>query len=356
MSNHNETIPFDLVAFLKKSSKKKINFPFDGKINYYESYNKIKEYLDINVHPILVTVASKKDGGFLTDHGTDHINKVIDRVSSLINNSIIKLTPYECYLLLIAIQLHDTGHLIDGRSKHEESVARIIEMLGKLIGEATPEKTIIYRICAAHGGDDENGEKADKLGSNDLFQNDFILGFAIRPKLLAALLRFGDELAEDSTRANRFLLNEGKIIEGSQIFHAYSDSLHTVNIDIIGKQVNLIFNLKKEYVINKLRKLKSEEFLLDEIFKRIYKTYVECIYCMRFLPSGNKIETIYARIDFLDDEALQPYFESISVKLSEKGYPKLHAKNIYEICKDDLKYKGNGFITGELVNKIVSKG
>ena len=342
---------FDLVSFLKEAPKE--SFPYNGKIDYFDRYKTVKEHLDLNIHPIIVTVAAKIDGGYLTDHGTDHVNMVIDRVSKLIDQSYIKLTPYEVYLLLISIQLHDTGHLINGRSKHEELSSEVIKKLGLLIGDEAPEKTTIYRICDAHGGEDEKGEKKDKIGS--LSPDDTILNKSIRPQLLSALLRFGDELAEDSTRACRYLLEEEKILDGSEIYHAYASALHSVNIDVKGKQVNLIYNLKKKYTKNRLKKKAGTQYLLDEIFLRIYKIYIECLYCMRFLPSENKIDTLFARIDFIDDDTFQPYFDSISVKLTEKGYPKLHAKNIYQICPDDLTYKNNGFITGALVKQLLKK-
>lgn len=340
---------FDLVNFLKDA--KKVDFPYNGKIDYNNRYQNIKEYLDIHIHPIIVSVAAKIDGGYLTDHGTDHINMVIDRVSKLIDQSHMKLTPYEAYLLLVSIQLHDTGHLINGRSKHEELSKEVIKNLGLLIGDETPEKTTIFRICDAHGGEDEKGQKKDKIGS--LLPEDIILNKKIRPQLLSALLRFGDELAEDSTRANRYLLSENKILEGSEIFHAYASALHSVNVDIKGKQVNLLYNIKKDYSINQLQKKDSTKFLLDEIFLRIYKMYIESLYCMRYFPSENKINTLFVKIDFIDDDTFQSYFDTISIKLKENGYPKLHACNIYEICPEDLKYRDNGSITGELVKRII---
>ena len=342
-------VKFDLVKFLEVAPKK--DFPYNGKIDYYDRYKKIKEYLDLHIHPIIVIIAAKKDGGFLTDHGTDHINMVIDRASKLINQSHIQLTHYEAYLLLVSIQLHDTGHIIQGRTKHEKLSAKVITHLGLLMGEESLEKTTIFKICDAHGGENDKGEKIDKLGI--LPKGDTILNFDIRPQLLAAILRFGDELAEDSTRCSRYLLDGGEILEGSEIYHAYSASLHSVNLDIEGEQINLFYNIKKDYAVNKLKKKESEEFLLDEIFARIYKLYVECIYCMRFFPSKNKINIVFAKIDFIDDDTFLPYFETQAVKLTENGYPKLHAACIYDICPDDLKYKDNGPITGELVKKIV---
>lgn len=342
---------FDLVSFLKNASKEE--FPYRGKISYFKRYEDIKEYLDVNVHPIIAMAAAKIDGGYLTDHGVDHINMVTDRVSKLIDQNHIKLTPYEAYLLLVSIQLHDTGHLIHGRTQHEELSKDIIKKLGLLIGDESPEKITIYKICDAHGGENANGEKLDKIGA--LAPVDTILNEPIRPQLLAALLRFGDELAEDSTRANRYLLNGGEnILEGSEIYHAYASSLHSVKIDLIGKQVNLSYSIKKDYAKKRLRKKNETQYLLDEIFLRIFKIYLECMYCMRFLPSENKIITLFAKIDFIDDDTFQPYFETVSVKLAENGYPKLHAKSIYDICPDDLKFRNNGPITGILVKKNIT--
>ena len=63
---------------------------------------------------------SYEDLLFLNGHGEEHVKQVIKRASDLLIKSKVKLTPYECYLLLISIYIHDSG-IIFGRKEHESN-------------------------------------------------------------------------------------------------------------------------------------------------------------------------------------------------------------------------------------------
>jgi hypothetical protein len=86
-------------------------FPRYGNVNYGNRYQSVAEYLNNNVHPLVTMSANAIDGGFLTDHGPDHIKTVILRASQLVAAADCELTPYEIYLLITAIHLHDVGNL-----------------------------------------------------------------------------------------------------------------------------------------------------------------------------------------------------------------------------------------------------
>ena len=324
------------------------NFPYAGKVNYYNRYVLIKEYLDNNIHPHIVTVTSKLDENiYLTDHGTDHINVVIHRISRLLNVPDFQLSPYEVYLLLVATQLHDTGHIKSGREHHEKLSSQIIADLSKLIGEETVEKRMIWKIAEAHGGRKADGEK-DKI--DDLLGKDCLLSFPVRPQLLAALLRFADELADDFTRTSRYIISNKSVDKASEVFHYYASVLNSVEIDHIAHEVRINYSLDKDHIITQYGKPYKDKvkdvFLIDEIFERIFKMYLECLYCMRFIPYPIKIETIIAKIEFIEKNSLSDFRKPIAIKLSQKGYPKIAATNLYELCPEDLN-EGGAIINGE---------
>jgi hypothetical protein len=329
------------------------DFPYNGKINYYNRYIQIKEYLDKNIHPHIELATRRLEPDeeiYLTNHGTDHINAVIQRLSNLVNVKGFKISPYEVYLLLVATQLHDTGHIKSGREQHEKLSNEVISDLGKLIGEDTIEKKMIWNIAEAHGGRKSDGKK-DKIDS--LLPNDSILNVTVRPQLLAALLRFADELADDFTRTNTALLESKSIDKSSEIFHYYASVLNSVEIDHLAKEIRLKFFLNKEHLQNKYGKLKKEVFLIDEIFARIYKMYIECIYCMRFLSYELRIETIKAKIEFVEKQSLVEFRSPIQLKITERGYPIMVAEDLYQLCPIDLKV-GDCKIDGEYLKKSIS--
>jgi hypothetical protein len=331
-----------LVDWLEKQSRN--NFP--NHEDYITQYKSIKNYLDEHIHPFIELVVYKKEGIELTKHGVEHIDKVIERASDLVSSANIKLSAYEVYMILIAIQIHDSGHIINGREKHEKFSRDIILGIGKLMGSKSPEKMYIYKIAEAHGGLSYEGEK-DKISLLD--ENDTILNKPIRPRLMSSIVRFADELADDYTRSSKSI----DIKKGSEIFHKYASSLHTVEVDHKGKQINMFFNLSKENVINKYGKGRKKVFLLDEIFERVFKTFQESLYCNRFFKNDLIINIIHAKIEFIDDEELQHFFKPISIKLQENGYPYSNKETIYDICGNDLILEGKGQITGNILSRHI---
>ena len=71
----------------------KEKFPGGGSSNYCRRYEQIKEYLDRDVHPHVNALAMRRDGGYLTDHGPEHIKTVIQRASRLAESPGCCLTP-----------------------------------------------------------------------------------------------------------------------------------------------------------------------------------------------------------------------------------------------------------------------
>ncbi|MBV9158352.1 MAG: hypothetical protein JO097_18970, partial [Acidobacteriaceae bacterium] len=165
-------------------------FPSHGKVSYYGSYKKIEEYLNNNVHPYVNVSANAIDGGTLTDHGPDHIKTVILRACELVSAR-GDLTPYEVYLLLVAIHLHDVGNIF-GRETHELNSEAVIKELGTLLGEHRLEHRVIFEIAQAHGG----SIAGDKDKISRLPRSVALLGQDVRQQMLAAILRFADELAD----------------------------------------------------------------------------------------------------------------------------------------------------------------
>jgi hypothetical protein len=115
----------DLESWLEEQDKKK--FPQNGKVDYCKQYALAAEYLNNNVHKHVNPFAVLKDGGFLTDHGPDHIKTVIKRASDLVSTTEFDLEPYEVYLLLMAIHFHDVGHIKNGRYQHEINSKYVIK-------------------------------------------------------------------------------------------------------------------------------------------------------------------------------------------------------------------------------------
>lgn len=200
----------DLQKWLREQEPE--GFARSEKDLYLKRLENLQIHLEKEVFPHVDKGALLHRDGYLTDHGKGHIETVIRRAGRLLGENIC-FSAYEVYLLLVAIFLHDAGNIF-GREEHERRVSRIVTELGSLLGEDTPEKRMISNIAAAHGGR-INGSK-DTIGN--LLRHVHILGKQVRVQALAALLRFADELADDSTRAARFPQRLGQVPKKSEIY------------------------------------------------------------------------------------------------------------------------------------------
>ncbi len=289
----------------------------------YESVRSALRGIEKNV----VALASVKDGGLLTDHGTDHVDTVVLRIDDLLANADTSLSPYEAYLILMAASLHDIGN-VKGRANHEYGAEDFARDSGLLLGEDTQEKRTITRIAAAHGGSYKGNQ--DKLSL--LQREERVLGKRVRTRFLAALLRFADELADDTTRSSRYLFEKGAVPTSSEVYHKYALSLTTP--DIAGDSITLRFDLIVSDLTRTFGKGQQHVLLIDEIFERTRKMDRERLYCMRSLRPDIALDRINVRIEVFSDSASQFPELAIEYRLEEIGYPTGQAPDFQCACSE----------------------
>ena len=313
-------------------------FPSHSAIDYRRRLKTVTEYLNNEVHPHVEKGALLQGDGYLTDHGPRHIETVIERASWLLSEppaTYPQLSAYEVYLLLLAIHFHDIGNIY-GRSEHETRHAEVMRELDSLLGDEMVEKQAILKIARAHGGK-INGSK-DTI--SDLLPIDPVLGMDIRYQTLAAILRFADELADDSRRAARIAERLQLIPEGSEIFHAYARSLHSVRVRPGENRVDLRYWFVKTDALRTFGKQTSKNevskvYLLDEIYQRTLKMHFERQYCMRFMHRVVRLEAIDVRVDVYEDPySMTPCTDPIGYRLQERGYPDTLSMDIGAICPE----------------------
>jgi hypothetical protein len=324
-------------------------FPYNS--DYKDDYPFIKKTLNSWVHPYVNLGAMVNDKGYLTDHGPDHIKKVILRASQLIDNC-CEISEYETFILLVAIHIHDIGNILS-RNNHEISSIKIMEKLGFLETRDRIEWECIFDIAEAHGGNPK-----DKISFLD---KEKILDISVNKPLLAAILKFADELADDRTRASRFSLLIGGLPEESIIFHKYAFALHSVDINHKAKQVSLSFDVDEDDLTKTFtKKFEGENnkiiiqnvYLLNEIYERTLKTHLERTYCMRFLRPHIEINKIKVAITIRlndEDERNKRIKRTISFELGDIGYPILNPNNITSICPKLKEF------TGEKVMELIKQ-
>jgi hypothetical protein len=334
-------------------------FPYSSGNDYKARLTLISNHLKKNVFSegermvLLKSLLSEKPSSgsiiYLNNHGSNHVDMVIDRASELLKSSNCDITPYEGYLLLVACYFHDVG-IVLGRENHEDKARDIMQTLGKSAGNDEAEKRMILKIAAAHSGN-FNGNK-DKI--EYLEPKPHLFGQRIRKRFLAAILRFADELADERSRASRFLLetNSISVVPGSELYHAYSFSLLSVITE--GDTIHLRYEIDEPTALRKYKKKDSEIYLLDEIYERTIKMHLERVYCVRFLRPYIQIDKIEVRIEVYKKSEGIPdtAFEKIAYTISETGYPEWPLKGIYALTDKLTENSGKNRDGQWLVEKL----
>lgn len=314
--------------------------------DYHAGYAALVTYLRENVHNHVNAAAAIAEGGLLTDHGPNHIQKLVQRMGALLSSGEGSLTAYEAYVLLVAAQFHDVGNIF-GRAGHEENSAEVMLEAGKLVGIDNVERRCIYQIAQAHGG-----AERDKI--RQLQRLEYVRNQPVRAQMLAAILKFADELAEDSERAARFLLNRDALPERSQLYHAYAECLNSVAVDRTAREVIMRFDLRRQSVLRTFLKPSPDEagrrvYLMDEIFLRTMKTHYERTYCSRFMRPVVEVDAVFVTIEITDDPGFT-VLEKVQYRLEDTGYPDA-SKDIYAMCPELQNFGAIGKLDGELLSR-----
>lgn len=288
---------------------------------------------------------SKDPTIFLNNHGVEHIEKVEEKAYEIaVRLQGEELTEIEVFILLCAIQIHDIGNIL-GRSGHEKKLGKIFEEKCKEIIPDSIERSFIERISSAHGGKLANGSK-DTISS--LESNSFLQGFKIRTRLLAAILRLADELADDNTRASRGALDLGIIGTNSKIYQDYSASLHTVLLEKgeteYEYKIILVYSLDYEKMTETYCFGGNEKYLLDEIYDRTIKMERERRYCMKFMSTYINVNKIEVKIEIIRNTCVA---DKITYTLEDTLYPQeptagsiKKIENTIRTGKEELVYLG----------------
>lgn len=349
-----------------QDSKDFRDFPFG--LNYPAKYNSITDKLNSWVHPYVNQGSMLTDGGFLTDHGPEHIKTVIKRATQLVASMKPDdgLNPFEVYVLLMAIHVHDVGNILS-RNGHEVNSTIVIDHLkDTLVKYDRIEWSAIYDIASAHGGGEK--DKISKLPESP----EPIHNIEVRFQLLAAILKFADELAEDSSRAARYLVELEKVPELSMIYHEYALSLHSIKISTKDRLVNMYFDIEEDklHILYKKKMKKSptseskriglfkrfskddsssesikHEYLINEIYLRTLKTHFERLYCMRFLRPYINIDRIrvFIRVSLTNGKKFHLPPPQGSFDLIESGINDVQMGQIFEMCPELKNWQGETF-------------
>ena len=306
-------------------------------LDYWAKYQALVTYLRGHVYQHIDAglACLSKSPGIFTDHGPDHFDEVVRYAGLLVppedvvdDNSALR--PYELFVLLSAIRLHDAGNIF-GRETHERKAAVVLKSAGSAVCSDTFEVNLISKIAEAHGGTSDKGDK-DTIGA--LPEIDKYGSAKIRPRSIAALVRFADEICEHSNRASNLHLATNTLPIENRLFHLYARAVKASSPDRARKAlaIKIVFNtsdLKEQYPIPTPGgggQLPKTKFLIDEAMERIAKLDRERRYCNRFLDQVFRTELIDLEVDIVQTyvvmgQALEREWASQTTIIRDVGYP-----------------------------------
>ena len=303
--------------------------------NYWDRYRALLGYLRTAIYPHINAglACLSKSPGIYTDHGPDHFDEVIRYAGNLIDPSFDPdgtgaIDPYDLFLLLSAIRLHDAGNL-DGRENHEKRAINILKEAGAAACPDDDEASLIAHIAEAHGGRTASGDR-DTIGA--LNERYGMGAVKCRPQLVAAIVRFADEICEHLGRASTHHLDAGTLPPQNQLFHLYSRGVKQALVDRDAKsfELRLVFDaasLRDRYPTPKhCPEQPDEKFVLDDAFDRIEKLDAERIYCNRFLTPELRTESLVIKLDITrskpaGNQSIKETWISTPFTIQERGYP-----------------------------------
>lgn len=286
-------------------------FP-DKKPDLIEDFRYIENFLNKKKHPIVTLGAAIAGDGLLTDHGAEHVQMVMKKAADILGAKVAELKGYEIFLLLLAIHFHDVGNIY-GREDHEQEIGRAIDELSKSVPLDSIEQRYVVDIATSHGGYSDKITK-DKDTLRHLEIKGFCNGLPIRPALIAAVLRFADELADDKSRCFDIA-----IPKQNEVFHAYSASLEPICIE--GETISFRYHISYEHTQKQLGKGDETIFLYDEIKIRLAKCMRELEYCRKYAGDYIGITTINVTICVMGQFSNRKCAHEQTFRLRLLGYP-----------------------------------
>ena len=282
--------------------------------------------------------------GIYTNHDKEHFDRVVRQAGFLLKSDKILelvyqennynkmdidqkqkfffLNSLELFILLCSIRVHDIALIID-RKNHAMNILYVTNLLNINIRKVT--KNVIAEIAQAHTGKTIGGSK-NTISS--LLKKTSTGSKMIRPQILAAIVRFADELEEGEHRTCETKIITGKVKEENIVFHKYSLSLYGLSIDHSDSSINLEFGINDDETKIYTKPDGTSNTLLEEIYLRIQKLEAERKYFHRFMCNSLNIEKINCKIEFTDNVGNR--INTVSLSTSE-DYPRIEDLGLEEL-------------------------
>ena len=291
--------------------------------DYMSKFRAMETHFFAEIHPVVDTglaLSSRIDENpdIMTIHGCRHVVDLIESLDKIGTSIEAKrkesaLDPLEAYVLLCAAHLHDTGN-IGGRRDHPERSRELIKTHGDLFYD-TETRQNIYDVARVHGGE------SHKYG-RDTFSALDAGSFAWpRVRLLAAMLRLGDELSESPERVPDELLEWFQASPASNLAFRYAQCFRGFELhnDTLAIRLRL-YPEQHQYVA---KTDGGDTSFFHHLERKIDVVEKEARYCSQYGRPDLDIRRILITIEYYREDFPSECTKRSALTLDlDRGYPR----------------------------------
>src|SRR5262245_4211387 len=281
------------------------------------------------------------------DHGPGHIERVLEKLSALLGpNPLAELGPYELFLAMMSVLYHDVG-LLKGRAGHAGASAVLVgdEQNDYVIHPL--DRDVIRAAVASHSSD----KRIDEETAN--FPDPLLIGDQlVRPRVIAALVRFADELDEDFRRADPKLQERLGIPDTSQFFWEFCQRITGIRPDHANLVVQVHVRLEPTDIGRTVRIGTTEQSFLAAFARKLAKINGERVGLNAHLPATLRYQRLVVALqpvsgtDGWRKPRAMTYEDSSSAADFLRAYPELFAGPASDQLAATLEFIRTGNLDG----------
>ena len=286
-------------------------------------YRATKQYLAQQYYPWI-----QANCPFYTDHGERHVEGVIRSASELLKDA-RDMDDLSIYLLLMGIIWHDAG-MVRQRTGHSD-ISEMIEKIKEITFPNATVQRLLAQIALAHTGQDglskaEYEQDCSTSGGN----------YQLRPRALASVVRFADEISENRSRISHELLRDGAIPPNNLLYWEYANCIAASRADPGRARVVVTIEVDREKSCCSHScppecledtGLENSITLIEYTVYRLQKMYNELRYCSQDFRTYTSIDDIHVRLKLLEGiTPIDGYGDSFDMSdLAGSSYPRMLA-------------------------------
>jgi hypothetical protein len=165
---------------------------------------------------------------FGNNHGPSHIKRVLEHLDQLLGPDPTRIiNPYELYLTMMSVLYHDVG-ILGGRSRHADRSGEFLyqkEEDNRYIFDSR-DREIIRAAVVSHSSSKDIDDECSVFQEAEIIRNHIV-----RPRTVAALVRFADELDEDHRRADPLIEKRIGVGEESRFYWRFCQRILGIKAD-----------------------------------------------------------------------------------------------------------------------------